>query len=247
MGILTEIRGGQIMVEIKKQLPFAISKALNDVSLEVVKGERKEMENVFDNPTPYALNSFYIKRATKTNLEAQIITRKSDEKGTAPVKFLGPEIFGNNRRARSSELQLREKGLMEDDQFWIKGKGARLDRYGNISPGQIVQILSALQAFKGKGAAMNYNEGKDAKGRTKKRRSKNPLATKIFALKEFGKNLLPGVYQRSTFGVKPLLMFVVSPHYSEHFKFYKVGEEIYGKEFERLLQLSINQALRTAK
>lgn len=240
MGILDDYKAGKVMGEIKKQIPFAIAKALNDVAVLVKNAERKEMERVFDNPTPYTLNSIFFKKATKQKFEVNIIIRNEAAKGTPPVKYLEPEIFGGTRRAKSSELQLREKGLMEDDMFWAPGAGARLNKYGNISPGQIVQILSALKSFREAGYNANYNSKSG-------RKSKNPLASKIFVQKEWGKALYPGVYQRTKTGVKPLLIFLENPHYEERFNFFTVGEIIYDNNFENKFNEAIQYALATAK
>lgn len=243
MGILADYKAGNVMAEIKKQIPFAISKALNDVAVMVKNAERKEMESVFDNPTPYTLNSVFFKKATKQKLEAHIIVRNEAAKGTPPVKFLEPQIFGGTRRAKSSELQLREKGLMDNNMFWAPGSGARLNKYGNISPGQIVQILSALKSFREAGYAANYSEGNTVG----KRKSKNPLATKIFVQKEWGKALYPGVYQRTKTGLKPILIFLENPQYKERFNFFKVGEQVYDTNFENKFNEAIQYALATSK
>ena len=240
MSILDDYKAGNVMAEIKKQIPFAISKALNGVAVEVKNAERKEMEYVFDNPTPYTLNSVFFKKATKQNLEVSIIVRNEAAKGTPPVKYLEPQIFGGTRRAKSSELQLREKGLMDEGMFWAPGGGARLNKYGNISPGQIVQILSALKSFREVGYNANYTN------RTG-RKSKNPLASKIFVQKEWGKALYPGVYQRTKTGVKPLLIFLENPQYKKRFDFFQVGESVYDKEFEKQFDKAIQYALSTAR
>ena len=240
MGIIDDYKAGNVIGEIKKQIPFALSRALNDVAIEVKKAEQIEMSKVFDNPTPYTLNSIFFKKATKQKLEVQIIVRNEAAKGTAPVKYLEPQIFGGSRRAKSSELQLREKGLIDNDMFWAPGSGARLNQYGNISPGLIVQILSALKAFREVGYDANYTEASV-------KRNKKSLAGNIFVIKEWGKALYPGVYQRTKKGVKPLLIFLKNPQYKERFDFFKVGEEVYDKEFENKFNEAIQYALSTAR
>ena len=243
MSLLDDYRSGNVMAEIKKQIPFAIAKALNDVAAEVRKSERIEMENVFNKPTPYTLNSIFFKKATKQKFEVNIIIRNEAGKGTPPVKYLEPQIYGGTRGAKSSELQLREKGLMDNNMFWTPGVGARLNQYGNISPGHIVQIMSALKSFREAGYLANYGEGNTVG----KRKSKNPLANKIFVQKDWGKSLYPGVYQRSKTGLKPLLIFLENPQYKQRFDFFKVGETVYDKQFEIKFNEAIQYALSTAR
>lgn len=239
MGIVDEIQGGKIMGELKKQLPFAISKALNEVAIMVKEAERKEMEDVFENPTPYTLNSIYFKKATKHKLEAHIFIKNEASKGTPPVKYLEPQIFGGIRSAKSSEKQLREKRLMDDNQYWAPGSGARLNNYGNIAPGQIVQILSALKAFREVGYTANLNN--------RRMKSKNPLANNLFAQKKMGKALYPGIYKRTRTGVIPLLIFIENPNYKKQFNFYKIGSDVYDKNFEKKFNDAIQYALATSK
>ena len=47
--------------EMKKQIPFAASLAINRTAQSVKRRLVDEMVNVFDRPTPYTLDSVYIK------------------------------------------------------------------------------------------------------------------------------------------------------------------------------------------
>lgn len=275
MGILTEIRGGQIMGEIKKQLPFAISKALNETGFLVIKDLKAEMTNVFDNPSPFTLRSTRFQKATKTKLSFEIglqdfprrntddqmsFTANGSSKGqqTPGNKFLYPQIYGGTRNARSSERRLREIGVMENNQYWVKGEGARLNKYGDIAPGQIVQLLSALKAFRDSGYNSNYNPGD--KKTVGWRKSKNPLAEKLLVIKEYknkGK-LYPGIYKltnpvKSKSGkvryenVSPILIFMQNPQYKKRYDFFGVGQRSFDNKFENKLNEAIQYALATAK
>lgn len=279
MGILTEIQGGKIMGELKKQLPFAISKALNETGFLVIKDLKAEMTKVFDNPTPYTLRSTRFQKATKTKLSFEIglqdfpgrYDQKDDEdtlnlrvsgtsKGqqTAGNKFLYPQIYGGTRNARSSERRLREIGVLDNDQFWVKGEGARLDRYGNIAPGQIVQILSALKAFRESGYDSNYNPG--FRKTVGWRKSKNPLADKLLVIKDYNnkQKLYPGIYQKlnpitSKSGrlrytsLKPILIFMKNPNYKMRYDFFGVGQRSFDNKFENKLNEAIQYAIATAR
>jgi len=275
MGILTEIRGGQIMGELKKQLPFAIQLALNKTGFEVIKDLKAEMTNVFDNPTQFTLRSTRFQKANKTKLSFEIglqdfpgrntddqmsFNANGSSKGqqTPGNKFLYPQIYGGTRNARSSERRLREIGVMKDNQFWVKGEGARLDRYGNIAPGQIIQLLSALKAFRDSGYNSNYNPGD--KKTIGWRKSKNPLAEKLLVIKEYknkGK-LYPGIYKltnpvKSKSGkvryenLSPILIFMQNPQYKKRYDFFGVGQRSFDNKFENKLNEAIQYALATSK
>jgi len=51
----------------RKQLPFAYSLAVNRTAKLVKQAEIDKMRAVFDRPTPYTLNSLYVKPGTKAN------------------------------------------------------------------------------------------------------------------------------------------------------------------------------------
>jgi len=287
MGILTEIRGGQIMGELKKQLPFAISIALNRTGFEVAKDLKTEMINVFDNPSPFTLRSIRFAKADyKTKkysfeIGLQDLALKGSEdtlsfstsgglrgtskgyQNTPGNKFLYPQIYGGTRNARSSERRLREIGVMKDNQFWVKGEGARLNAYGDIAPGQIVQLLSALKAFRDdsnpdKGWLMDHNKGD--KKTVGWRKSKNPLAEKLLVIKEYknkGK-LYPGIYKltnpvKSKSGkvryenLSPILIFMQNPTYKRRYDFFGVGQRSFDNKFENKLNEAIQYALATSK
>ena len=268
MGILTEIRGGRIMGEIKKQLPFVISKALNETGFLVIKDLKTEMTNVFDNPSPFALRSTRFQKSTKTKLSFEIglqdfagrgtrdqlsLSTSGSSRGsqTAGNKFLYPQIYGGTRNARSSERRFREIGVMNANQFWVKGEGARLNKYGDIAPGQIIQILSALKAFRDSGYDSNYNPKSN-------RKTKNPLAEKLLVIKDYknkGK-LYPGVYELTNpvisktgkvryTNLKPLLIFLQNPQYKKRYDFFGVGQRSFDKYFEDKLNEAMTYALST--
>ncbi len=44
---------------------------------------------------------------------------------------------------------MRQAGVLPGGMFWVPGSAAKMDRYGNISTGQIVQIVSALKGIPG--------------------------------------------------------------------------------------------------
>lgn len=229
----------EVINQIKKQIPFAVSKALNDTGFLVIKGLKGEMVKVFRNPTPWTLNSLKFKKATKADLSFTIKLADFAGKATPPVKYLSPQIFGGRRNAKSFELKLRAKGFLSNDMFAVAGRKARLNKYGNMSPAQIVQILSALQAFEEVGYEANQTIGS-------RKRNKKAL-TNLFVIKDWNTHLEPGVYQRTKKGIKPLLIFIKNPSYQEKFKMFKVGESIYDKEFSLQFEKAIQYALSTAR
>ncbi|MDX0542605.1 hypothetical protein GOC59_23760, partial [Sinorhizobium medicae] len=91
----------------RKQLPYAIMLTLN----ETAKGGRlevqREMDRVFDRPTPYAKRGVVYERASRQNLRAAVVVTGDRTKGGLPATaFLSPQIEGGMRTHKAFERQL---------------------------------------------------------------------------------------------------------------------------------------------
>jgi len=131
---------------IAKQIPFAMAKALTLTAIQAQTDIVQAMMQVFDRPTPYALNSTYVIPATKDRLESFVQLKDSAAKGTPAIKFLDPEVFGGERNPKRGEKVLQRMGALASGSFIAPGAGLKLDRYGNISAGTMTKVLSAVQA-----------------------------------------------------------------------------------------------------
>ena len=219
----------------KIQLPFATSLALNRVGQTAKTALRGVMQEVFDRPTPYSLNSVMMIPSTKTNLVCEVKLKDLASKGVPPSVYLQPQVAGGNRQAKSSEVLLRRSGFLPDGMFYVPGSGAKLDQYGNMSSGQIVQILSALKSFPETGYLANRSSRQGARA--------NKNATTYFVGKPAGGKLPLGIYQRKANDqLVPLMIFVDSPNYKPRLPFYSTVNAIYTANF----QDAFTQALRDA-
>jgi hypothetical protein len=210
-----------------RRIPDAAALALTNTAHAVRQAEYDHMRKVFDRPVPFTLNSLYVKAASRGNLTAVVWLKPGAN------NYLHAQIFGGTRKLKRFEkaLQHARGGLgqpMPANMFAVPGTGARLDAYGNISRGQIVQILSAFQSAQDvAGFAANRT------ARSVKRRGKK-LAQ--FFIGRPGRGKLPlGIWQRFQFAhgsaIKPVLIFVRSTRYKKLFQFYEVGEETARKTF----------------
>lgn len=118
---------GRFEAVASRQLPFALSRALNDTAEDVRKAEVATMRRVFDRPTPYTLNAFQIRPSTKASLSAVIETR--------PVQ--GPYL----ERQADGGIQLP------------KGRAVLLpvrvvrNAYGNLPVGAVKKLLGRSDVF----------------------------------------------------------------------------------------------------
>jgi hypothetical protein len=215
----------------KKQLTSATRVALNRTADKAVKAEQHEMRDVFRSPTPYTLSSVRMKPATSASLAATVELKDDATKATPATRFLAPQMQGGPRGQKRFERALQSVGAMPVGYRAVPGQAARLDAYGNMSRGQIVQILAYFRAFPEAGYKANMTD----QGRAKLARGTKRRQGFTYFVGRPGDRLPLGIYQRFSFGaggaVKPVLLFVRSAVYQERFDFGYVVETTVKKEF----------------
>ena len=237
----------------QKQIPYATALALTRTAQDVKQAEYAEMQKVFDRPTPYTLQSLYLKPATKQNLESMVYFKDFAGKGTPAKKFLPPEIHGGERRLKRFESALKRIGILPDGRYVTPGSACPLDAYGNIPGSFIVQILSYFRAFGEQGYRANITPKKKQKLKagTKRNRGYEYFVSYGKGTWSGRQHLPPGIYKRTGFAwgssVKPIFMFVRKPAYKPRFRFYELAKEITNKKFIPNLSLALHEAKETAR
>ena len=240
----------QAMERAASQVPFAMAKAMN-ATVEIARTEvRKEMTRVFDRPTPWVLNSLRVKRATKAKPEAELAFKDKDSVTNSRTMVM-PHVEGGTRVFKAMEARLLAARLMPAGYNAVPGGAAKLDAYGNMSRGQITQLLNVLGTYTEAG----YNKAdartvaRLAKGNVKKNQYGftywvNPVASRR------GSHLQPGVYQRVQTGfgtsLKPILIFVRRARYQKRLDFYGIAQRVVDKHLEPEFNKAFEAAMRTA-
>lgn len=228
----------------QRALPYATAAALTRTVVQIRSELTDEMRIVFDRPTPYTLRAFEYVAANKDKLYADVFVRSDETKPTreprAPVGgradpasvWLVPQIYGGERQLKRSERQLRRSGILQSGKYLAAGKGAKLDRYGNISRGDMTKAMSGIRAFTIAGYSMNASGNK--------RSEKKGNARSFFVMQR--KGIPIGIAQRTSEragGLSILMAFVSKPNYEKRLKFYelcnKVAEQRYPLEFSKAL------------
>lgn len=228
--------------DLGKQGRFAAAVALTGTAQDIKAEEVKVMSQVFDRPTRYTLNSLYIKTATKESLEARVWVKDTDK----PAHYLLPEIEGGTRYQKRYEALLRIRGILAADERTVPGAGAKLDAYGNMSRGQIVQIISQLGAFNLAGASQNATS-------SRRSRAKRAVVGYFVARKGEEKSgrvqhLASGIYLRKGLAtVLPVLLFVKHVRYKERFRFFDVAQRIVQERFPERFEQAYAMAQKTAR
>lgn len=224
------------------QVPFATALALTKSAQAGQHAEEAAIGMVFDRPTSYARGGVRIEPATKAKLWASVKLKDDANKGVPAAKFLNAEVYGGERSLKGSERALRSAGILPDGMMAVPGSAAKIDSYGNMDRGQLMQILSYLKAQSTGGYTRAISKGRAAK---LKREGISYLVGRI------GRNGPMGIYERRGFahGVsrRPLLIFVKAPRYSVRLPFHKIATNAATAAFPAEFERAMDFALRTAR
>jgi len=219
----------------KNQIPFATALALTRTAQAVQKEEVEEIKKVFDRPTRFTKNAVYVKPARKDRLQAKVWLIDWAVKTKNPAdKYLAPQIEGGERRQKGFEVLMQARGLLPRGYQAIPGKRARIDRYGNMSKGQINQILSFSNAQRDR-----YQNTKVGKRGTKAR-----------FIQLDAKDGKPGgiwAVNRGNGGIFPVMIFVKRTRYKKRYDFHGVAKKEFEGQWEYQLDQAFKKALATQK
>lgn len=238
------------MHELAKQVPFALAKALTKTAQDVRDAQKYEITKVFDRPTSYTRNSIFMEGAKKTRLEAKVWL-KGEYEHSDRRHYLVPQILGGDRPLKRFERRLVQNALMRSDERAVPASGAKLDSYGNVSRGQIIKILSQLQATTVVG---DYSGASNSRRSRAKRAKEGYFVSRGLRLMS-GKtteHLPRGIWMRRSFGplgtaVKPVFLFVNRARYKARYKFFELANTVIDKNFAENWRQSWADALRTAR
>lgn len=249
-----------------KQVPFAASRAINEVAKRVQQATVEEMRKKFDRPTPYALKAISITKRDfvkpKQNLTA-IIGLRTDApgKGTAWDKALGHEFNGGARHWRRFESALHRIGVLPSGMAAVPPSNSSwavtLNSYGNVPSSLIVVLLSYFQAFGEQGYKANSTTKTRAR-RAKMGRTATGYKTingVIYFTVLPGRTHTrhfkqPGIYaKRGIHGVDvaPVLLFVRRPSYQRRIDLERIATEVVRKEFDAIFDRELSAAIGSAR
>lgn len=204
---------------LEKQTKYATAVALSRTAQAIAKEEAREVwENTFDNPVPFTRKAFGVKRATPSNLTAEVYIRPAQE------KYLSPHIRGGQRHAKQSELHFTAD-TNAPGVFWVPGPGIKLNTAGNISKSDVRKIAAALR-----------KSGKHGEVFAGIPRSGMPFG--IYGRKfEAGRQKL----------VPLLIQVSKKPQYRKIFDFFGVAQRMVRTEFDKQFAKAFAEAMRTAR
>ena len=193
----------QALERLGQNAPKALADAVNHTSNQSRIALRHEMQSVFASPTPFTLNAIGVDAARPVGDPEGAVFVKDIASGrnNAPTDWFEPQVFGGERKHKASERTLHSLGVLPAGMYTVPGKGARLDSYGNMSRGQITQILASLQ------------------------RSKNgSTGEKYFVIRRGARPI--GVALRTGKSLEIVLVFTRQPSYSARLDYSTVVEQV---------------------
>lgn len=230
-----------------RRFAAAVATALTRTAVAVRGHMQGVVQSTFDRPTPHTVRQIRYVAASADRLAAAVgfdISAITDIRGTVQrfesgtdtpaSKYLAAQVTGGDRRLKRAEVLLRAAGHLPDGYVTVPGQGARLDAYGNMERGQLIQILSQLRISAVAGHTRNMSH--DARKQiTAQRRA----GGRFFVVPPGGR-VQPGVYQREFTGrnITPVLVFVRGARYRARFDFYGIARG----QAEQRLQLELRRS-----
>lgn len=279
---LTHNTGSAIRFTARLQqgFPAALKRAVND-TLRAVKAEHdRAIATEFQRPTPYMRNSliaFYSSLARPqdpptavlrwrdgfrtargsgaTNYAEAVGAAFSSLRDTPAVKFVAPHVAGGERNTKRFEAKLQAAGYMPAGWRVVPGKDARLDAYGNISIGQIRQVLSQLRiASTTAGSQQNLTpRGNDRISPRKRAAAFKRAGGQYFALPKGRGRLPPGIYRRNSLergpvarSISAVMLFVPATTYRRIYAFEAISQRTADAVFPAAFARRMADAQRAA-
>lgn len=235
----------------KVQIPRASLTALSQALFETRVRLQDEAKSVFNgnlDPVPFTINSFLYKKPVQRgdDLEATIFVRDDAPKGNAPSRYLNPQIRGGQhyrtrfQKALGNTPDLDPQGgggpVLAPNRIMIptNSQYVRRNKYGNMTPGQHTQILSALR----NASSADLPSIRRAKG------TRN-IANRYFYLNQETveemnlRNRAPGIFLQRGRSLYRIMSESSLPTYSGKFKFFDIAAMSITNQFNKKFRENI--------
>jgi hypothetical protein len=228
MNLDLDVREIQAQVERLRDMPqlmrYPLATALTRTAVQVKAAQQAEMRDSFDRPTPYTLGAIFMTPATAASMVATVGVKDQASGGRAPLAWLRWQIYGGLRRLTGFERALVRAGAMDGGDRSVPAAYAKLDAFGNLSRGQMAQVLSQLRVETGRlGSSRTLPTFVFGDSKADRNRKRNAMVSQYrraggeFLALPYGRGKLkPGLYLIDRFNrkdVQPVLRFVSKAAY----------------------------------
>ena len=237
------------------QIDYAKALALHRTAHIARRDGIAEMRAQFDSPTPSTLNSLFVlpRKPDKKNPTCYLLvkdvafgTTLKDYSPSVPepgsmAEQIGHQFSGGGRVRKKLEKGLERGGYITSGEYVAPGPDAPLNQYGNVTPGFVLQVLSALAVQRD--AANNATSSRRSRRNAKK-------AGNVFW--SFGGTqqggLRRGLWSRDADG-SPLLLLVVigPPKYTRRIDLEGIADAAVARNFNEQFRVALDKAIATAR
>jgi len=209
--------------QMTKQLPFAISQALNSTAFDARVAINSSTRQYFDKPNRFTQSAFLAAKSTKRNLEATVYA--NDQQGRDRARYLRFGIAGGTRPQKGFERKFL--GSIVDTRTIPAGAQlqptslVKRDASGGVSLATIKRIQKGLTGNARGGFFIGTPKGGDRP---------------------------PGIYRRSRLQLFPY--FIATQEratYRPRFPMGEIGQKVVQRRFGQYLRSSLERALASAR
>ena len=205
----------------KKQLPFALSKAINSVAFDCRKTVMGSLDIYLDRPTPFTKKGVMVQKSTKKNPTAHVGFRGDgfmDAKGGNVAKYMRFQIEGGTRLPKKAAIPVPFP------------KNIKLNKYGNLAKNKVKAFL---------GDKDKYFSGVP-------RGATEPDAG-IWERMPPNSRRKKGKRGAATGKIKMVIGWEPKADYSKRFPFKRLVEQSVRSNFRRRFESALSGALKTAR
>ena len=227
----------------EKQIPFAASRALNNMGFKANAEIKEEMKNIFEGgPTPFSLRAFKIDKANKNKLIVTVGLRNDG----GYEKALSHLFTGGTRQWKKLEGYMRSSGMLPSGYMAVPGEKFPMDSRGNMRRTQLAEMLGVLKSSI-RNLRIDYTRARDYNS------NKISKVIGFFVVLPTAKSHLhPGIYRRIEQGkykshIQPYIMFVKPGRWRRFIDLKKIGQQTVEKHWEKEFASELQAAMATAK
>lgn len=231
---------------VERQLPYAAMRAVNALATQIYGEWRKDARQDFDRPVARTTTAPRYTRATKADMTARVFINDTNA-GVPAAKYLQAEVHGGSRAATGLERGLQRVGLLQPGQIAVPAKTQKLNSFGNVSGGVVVQILSQLGAL----SEENAKQNETARSRQRNSRVRAIQSKRMFfavGSNQRNRPMPPGIYQAVRDGqLEGVYMFVRGARYKKRYTIFDVAEKSLRDSMPAIFSREFANAIATAK
>jgi hypothetical protein len=230
-----------------KQMPFAVSKALNATAVAAKEEILRQLPSLTDRPNTATMRGWWHEYAKKERLTTTVQFRPGGGRNKNPRDWLHALVYGGPRKLAGFERALAGTGLLPSGYVARPGNAAELDAHGNMSRQQLSSIISYFKGSGRLGTQSMTDKQRAVMNRDNKRSAKLGIS---YVLSANGRGV-PGIWRKTTAGsgesmLEPIMIFVAKPSYRAQLDVPGIAQRVIKERFAEELSKSVAEAKRTA-